>query len=329
MHILIEASRALLPAQGYGGLHRMVWSLAKALTGLGHEVSIICAPGSQCPFAHVVWRDPSVAIEAQVPAGVDVVHFNSAPPIGFARPYVETIHGNFNSSFSPNSVFVSANHAARHGSDHYVYNGIDWDDPEYAHPNLSPRTDRRYHFLGKADWRVKNLKGAIAVAKALPDGCTLDVLGGRRISWHMGLRLTLSRRISFHGMVAGEAKSELLRQSSGLIFPVVWHEPFGLAVIESLYMGAPVFATPYGAMPEIVTPEVGCLAASQSQMVYDITHADFDPRVCHEYARDTFSARRMAHGYVEKYEMVANGATLNPEPLAPKADQTPTPWSFD
>ena len=78
----------------------------------------------------------------------------------------------------------------------------------------------------------------------------------------MGLRFTLSQRIRFHGMVAGERKSALLRQSSGLIFPVVWHEPFGLAVVESLYMGAPVFATPYGALPEIVTPAITAFTSS-------------------------------------------------------------------
>lgn len=312
MHILIVAERAKLPANGYGGLHRMVWGLAKALSDLGHKVSLLCARGSSCPFANVIWRDPSVPIAAQVPTGVDVVHFNAAPPDGFELPYVETIHGNFNKSFSHNAIFVSANHAARHGSSHYVYNGIDWDDPEYANPDLSPRAFRRYHFLGKADWKVKNLAGAIAVAKCLPSGSTLDVIGGRRFSFHMGLRFTLSQRIKFHGMVAGERKSALLRQSSGLIFPVVWHEPFGLAVVESLYMGAPVFATPYGALPEIVTPEVGRLSDSRSQMVYDITHADFSPRVCHEYARDVFNARRMAMGYVAKYEKVINGEVLNP-----------------
>lgn len=329
MHILIESQRALLPAQGYGGLHRMVWSLAKALADLGHKVSILCAPGSVCPFATVVWRDPSLPLEAQIPESTEVVHFNSAPPDGFALPFVETIHGNFNKTFSRNAVFVSADHAARHGSTQYVYNGIDWDDGEYGQPDLSPRDGSRYHFLGKADWKVKNLSGAIGVAKALPSGAVLDVLGGRRLSWHMGLRFTLSRRIAFHGMVAGRRKAELLRRSSGLIFPVVWHEPFGLAVIESLYMGAPVFATPYGALPEIVTPEVGRLSTARSQMVYDITHADFSPRTCHEYARDIFSARCMALGYVRKYEAVANGETLNLVAPAQISDVRPTTWIDD
>ncbi len=329
MNILIIAEKAHLPANGYGGLHRMAWGLGKALNTLGHKVYILCAPGSSCPFATVIYRDATLPLTSQIPEDVDIVHFNSAPPEDFNRPYVETIHGNFNKSFSPNSIFVSADHARRHGSTQFVYNGIDWDDPEYANPNLERRADHRYHFLAKADWKVKNLRGAIRVAKALPCGYKMDVLGGNRFSWHMGLRLTLSPRISFHGMVAGESKMELLRTSSGLIFPVIWHEPFGLAVIESLYMGTPVFCTPYGAMPEIVTKEVGLMSNSVSQMAYDITHSDFDPRICHEYARDTFSSLQMAKGYVEKYEMVLNGQTLNAVSPVIKQDQTATTWIND
>ena len=35
-------------------------------------------------------------------------------------------------------------------------------------------------------------------------------------------------------------KGEILNSSKGLVFPVLWHEPFGLAIIESLYYGCPV-----------------------------------------------------------------------------------------
>lgn len=327
MRVMLMAERAFLPAQGYGGLHRMVWGLAKALSARGHKVYLLCARGSHCDFATVVERDPSRDIREQIPADVDIVHFNSAVPEGFDRPYVETIHGNYNKSFSPNSVFVSANHAARHGSEHYVYNGIDWDDPEYSALDLKSARGNRYHFLGKADWKVKNLRGAIGVTLGMDNGARLDVIGGHRLSWHMGFRFTLSPRISFHGMMAGAAKGEILGRSAGLIFPVTWHEPFGLAVIESLYMGAPVFATPYGALPEIVTPEVGALSANAEQMRYDIAHAHFSPTLCHEYARETFSAMRMAEGYEAKYEAVLNGATLNTTRPHHTANQPPTPWN--
>lgn len=220
-------------------------------------------------------------------------------------------------------VFVSKNHAARYGSQSFVYNGLDWDD--YGAVNLSaPRS--YFHFLGKAAWRVKNVVGAIAVVKALPAE-RLMVLGGHRCNLKMGFRLTLSPKISFKGMVGGQKKIQLLQGSKGLIFPVKWDEPFGLAITESLYMGAPVFGTPYGALAELVTPEVGFLTNKASEMVEHLKNDyAYSPRVCHEYARDCFNAKVMAVGYLKKYEQILNGEVLNPTPLRVIDTGMKRPW---
>ena len=219
-----------------------------------------------------------------------------------------TVNGNVaNESIDPYSIFVSRNHAERHGSQSFVYNGLDWD--EYGQVDLSlPR--RRYHFLGKAAWRVKNVRGAIRITKQI-DGGELDVLGGTRLNLKMGLRLTLSPRIHFHGMVDNEEKQRIIQQSKGLIFPVLWHEPIGLCLIESLYYGAPVFATPMGAIPEIVTPDVGFLSNDEQELAdYINSHPDFSPQRCHEYARDQFNIRVMTEAYLKKFEQVLNGERL-------------------
>lgn len=324
MNILIEAQRTKLPQMRYGGMPRVVWSLARALNSMGHNVSVLCAKGSFCPFAQIIERNPSVSIESQIPPQTDVVHFNTPVPDNFDHPYVETIHGNFNKTISRNAIFLSKNHAMRFGSSVYVYNGLDWDDAEYSHPILTNERTA-YHFLGKAAWKVKNVRGAISVAKHLR-GEKLNVLGGYRLNMHMGFRFTLSPKIRFFGMCKGDEKRSLLSASKGLIFPVVWHEPFGLAVIESLYFGAPVFATPYGALPEIVTPNVGALTNSESLMIELINNAHFSPQICHEYARDTFNAMRMAQGYLKKYEEVANGNFLHASSPIKISPEEPTPW---
>lgn len=311
MHVLIITPHIVLPPAKYGGLHRMAWSLAKGLCRLGHKVTFLCKEGSESTFADIKVYDPMKPIMAQIPEGVDVLHFNIPLPANEVvdRPYVETIHGNFNKVLSPNSIFVSRDHAERFGSDQYVYNGLDWDD--YTPVDWTVKRSG-YHFLGKAAWKVKNVAGAISVAKGLPKVCgKLHVLGGTRFNFKMGWRFTFSPRIQFHGMVGGVTKDELLNQSNGMIFPVCWHEPFGLAVIESLYYGAPVFATPYGALPEIVTEEVGYLTNSKTEMIRAISEMSFDAKRCHEYVRDTFNAEMMAKGYLEKYEKVIAGETLN------------------
>ena len=116
-----------------------------------------------------------------------------------------------------------------------------------------------------------------------------------------GIRDTWSPRIHFHGMVDDAKKRTVILRSKGLVFPVTWHEPFGLAITESLYMGAPVFGTPYGSLPELVPPEVGFLTNSEPEMAERMKSANsFSPRTCHEYARDMFNSGVMAEAYLKK-----------------------------
>lgn len=113
-------------------------------------------------------------------------------------------------------------------------------------------------------------------------------------------------------MVGGQQKFNLLNQSQGMIFPVRWYEPFGLAIIESLYFGCPVFSTPYGSLSELVNPDVGYLSNSRSELASAVGSMRFNRRHCYEYVRDTYNARVMAERYVQIYERVLNGEKLNP-----------------
>lgn len=300
----------VLPVVKYGGTERVIWALGKQLVRMGHRVTFLARKGSVCPFAKVVEIDPSRTIGSQIPADTDVVHFsNHVPKEDLTKPYVVTVNGNvINQEIDVNSIFVSENHAQRHGSRSFVYNGLDWDD--YGEADLT-LVRQRFHFLGKAAWRVKNVRGAIRIAKRV-EGGELDVLGGYRLNLKMGFRMTWSHRIHFHGMVDNQAKQLYIQQSRGLIFPVKWHEPFGLCLIESLYYGAPVFGTPMGSLPEIVIPEVGFLSSQEDEMVDHInSHPTYSPQVCHDYAVDRFSIRNTAEDYLKKYEIVLNGNTLD------------------
>ena len=304
MNILI-VQNSVFPALLYGGTERVLWYLAHELHKMGHNVSLLCKSGSECPFAKCITYNPQKHINEQIPDNIDVIHFNTSE-LGYTggKPYVVTVHGNYNEVVPKNAIFVSRNHAERHGSENYVYNGLDWDD--YGELNTSsPR--EYYHFLGKAAWRVKNVRGAIDIVKHL-SGEKLYVLGGTRLNFKMGFRLTLSPRVRFKGMVGGKEKVDLLQHSKGLIFPVKWDEPFGLAITESLYCGCPVFGTPYGSLPELVPNEVGFLTEDMPKMVEHLKyHYDYNPVRCHEYARDLFNSRIMAERYLEYYERVLRG----------------------
>ncbi len=307
MHITIVTGDKI-PSIKYGGVQRVVWCLGKELHKRGHKVTFIAGKGSYCPFAEVVEINPDKDLKEQIPTNADIVHFNIPVPEGFTRPHLLTIHGNgIPQNADKNLVFVSQNQANRFGSQSFVYNGLDWD--EYGQVDLT-LSRKRFHFLGKAAWKVKNLRGAIAVTKQIPGG-ELDVLGGHRLNLKMGFRFTWSPRIHFHGMVDDRLKKIIMQQSKGLIFPVTWHEPFGLAITESLYMGAPVFGTPYGSLPELVTPEVGFLTNHEQQMAEHIESHTYSPKTCHEYARDLFNSSVMTDAYLKKYEAILNGESLN------------------
>lgn len=314
MNILI-VDNSVIPALLYGGTERVIWSLGKELVLLGHKVNYLVKEGSKCDFANIIVYQDNIALHKQIPNDVDVVHFNSTPKDLelIEKPYIITMHGNANNDdcFDKNTVFVSRDHAERHSSTSFVYNGLDWS--AYSKPDLYLKKNR-FHFLGKASWGVKNLKGAIQIIKQL-DHQKLNVLGGKRFSERvlkMGLNYTFSNKVSFKGMVGGQEKEHYLNISKGLLFPILWHEPFGLALIESLFFGCPIFGTPYGSLPEIVTSDVGYLSTRKDEIVDCIKNSyNFNPKFCHEYANETFNSKIMALNYLEKYHTVLNGQNLN------------------
>jgi glycosyltransferase involved in cell wall biosynthesis len=312
MNILIAYTQSL-PVTAYGGSQRVVWWLGKELVHRGHAVTFLAGPSTRSDFAKAIPFDRNKPIEAQIPDGIDIAHLFFNPGMAVEHPHLVTIEGNLNKSctISPNTVFVSRNHARRHNAEAFVYNGIDFD--EYGMPDLKGRRSH-FHFLGKAAWRVKNVRGAIRIARRA--GEKLEVIGGYRLNFSMGFRFTLDPNVRFHGFIGGERKNRVLNASKGLLFPVTWHEPFGIAIIESLYFGCPVFGTPYGSLPELVPPDLGALSASADELVERVKGADaFDRRRCNEFARDTFPVARMTDDYIALYEKILNGHTVHDRPI--------------
>jgi glycosyltransferase involved in cell wall biosynthesis len=254
--------------------------------------------------------DTTQPLYQQIPADVDFVHYQTVGDEATKKPYLVTIHGNTNNTqeqLNINSVFISANQAARYGAATYVHNGVNFAD--YPKPDLF-NTRKRVHFLANAAWKVKNVKGAIRIAKMA--GKKLDVLGGYRFNFNMGIRLTFDTHVRFHGQVDMAEKSKYLNQSQALLFPVLWNEPFGVAMVESLYYGCPVLGTTYGSLPEIVQPQVGFLSNSYRELADALKNIEHYKRTdCHQYATDVFSASEMTDKYLKLYEKLMNGATIN------------------
>ena len=307
MNILIVFNR-VIPVKNYGGIQRAAWWLGKELVRLGHEVTYLVAKGSYCEFADVIFYNPNLNLNDQIPVNTDVVHLYQHPDKSLKKPYLLHMQSNTKEdNYDINTVFVSRNHAERHHAQCFVHNGVDPDD--YGKPDFYNQK-KNFHFLAKASWKVKNVRGAIELAEKTNN--KLDVIGGHRLNFKMGFRFTLDPRIKFHGMIGGENKNNILSKSKGMIFPVIWHEPFGIAIIESMYFGCPVFGTPYGSLPEIVDDKSGVLSNKKNELIYAIKHSgDFNYKYIHERIMDIFSINKVTKDFLALYEKVMNNEALN------------------
>jgi glycosyltransferase involved in cell wall biosynthesis len=59
-------------------------------------------------------------------------------------------------------------------------------------------------------------------------------------------------RVVFAGALSNDRLPERYRAADVFVFPSLWHEPFGMPLLEAMASGLPVVATRGGAFPEIV-----------------------------------------------------------------------------
>jgi glycosyltransferase involved in cell wall biosynthesis len=62
----------------------------------------------------------------------------------------------------------------------------------------------------------------------------------------------VAARVRFLGPVPHNRLPELYHQADVFVFPSVWHEPFGVPVVEAQSAGLPVVSTRSGWIPELI-----------------------------------------------------------------------------
>ena len=303
LHVAV-ASHYRLPVTGYGGTERVVVALVRGLAALGHRVTLLAAPGTRVPEASVReiptdrLTDPAADLDALV-RDADILHVHFPVRRMLKRPFVQTFHGNLRAggTVPPNNIFVSRDHARRYGSDVFVYNGLD--PADYVFRAAKGDYDL---FLGRLH-RVKGYRWAVAGAKR----------SGRRLVVAGGWRLSLRRDIRYVGHVDGRKKAELLAAARCLWMPALWDEPFGLTTIEALLSGTPVLGTRRGALPELITPQVGALCDSLEEMVAAAAAIHTrSPEACRAHAERHFTHLVMAEAYVRMYRAMLDTGKLPP-----------------
>ncbi len=250
MHVVV-ASHHRLPVEGYGGPQRVVVALVQALAALGHRVTVLAQPGTKLAAASRIVEIPARALKNGtsdltpfLPDNADIVHAHfplkqgphgpHGPKSAKSVPFVQTLHGNWKpgTPLPPHTIFLSRDHARRHGSETFVYNGLDPADFIFR-----PRKEQWDLFLGKLH-SDRGYHWAIEAAKRT----------GRRLIVAGGWRPSFTGVIKYVGEVGGKRKAVLLARARCLWMPAQWDEPFGLPTIEALFSGTPVLGTKSGAL---------------------------------------------------------------------------------
>ena len=307
MHVVL-ASHQQLPAKGYGGPQRVVVALVRGLAALGHRVTLLALPGSRVPEAKVVEVparkfDDAVHLASYVPGDADILHVHVPVKAGpQLPPQLQTIHRNLKpgSPAQVNAIFLSRDHARRHGSEVFVYNGLD--PAEYVFRRFPKRAEQFDLFLGNLH-SAKGYHWAVEAAKHA--GHRLVVAGGWRPSF--------TGAVKYVGEVDGGKKAALLARARCLWNPAQWDEPFGLVTIEAFLSGTPVLGTRRGALPELITPEVGALCDTMEEMIDAAqTIHTRRPEACRALAERRFTHVVMAEEYVRMYRCLLDTGKLAP-----------------
>ena len=303
----------------------VIYWLMKALVRKNNTVYLIGHPQSSVADIGVKLIPVSKETDWRllIPPDIDIVH-TACNSVDLDMPYINTIHGNEKPGtiFPLNSVFVSQNHASRNHSTQFVYNGLDFE--EYPLSRTRKFENKNYLFLANGRWRVKNLRDCIRASRQLKRN--LFVAGAKRSdvfkvfrkgrkSDLTGLASFVSPYLHFQGMLEQSKKLPLLKKIDGLLWPVRWHEPFGLAIIEAFSQGIPVFASMYGSLPELVPDYCGVLSKNYDDFVNSLNCStfSFDAQDIRQHCIRNFSSDVMAVNYLKLYEKILAGENINTE----------------
>jgi glycosyltransferase involved in cell wall biosynthesis len=334
-----------IPPPGYGGIEFVLALLCDALVDRGHDVELLCAPGStskarvrpilERPHPESIERSLFEADHVGTAFGlIDAAAADGSPfellhdHCGFTTlamadridvPVVHTVHGPFDQDTTP--------YYARHGRKGAIVcisnSQASMAPPEAGVDAVVPNPiDVESWPLGlqKEEWllwlgRIVPEKGpqrAIRVAKMANRPLILagNVQPGHERFFATEIEPHIDgTNVRYVGEVGGARKQELFAKAYAFLMPIRWPEPFGMVIVEALAAGTPVLAFRQGAAPEIVEHGVsGFLVDDEEEMAAMVPKAgELDPLRVRQSAQ-RFSPDRVAAGYESVFESVLQRA---------------------
>lgn len=264
----------------------------------------------------------------------DIVHNNNQyfPMFFFdlqETPFIHTLHGAFYKDLISPSGFVKEkrdillafkNHPYVSISNHQqtsmpqlnyvktVYNGIIPEQFELS------RGDGNYlAWIGRITSN-KGIDTAINVARKL--NIPIKIAGfidpGDKEYFEKEIKPLVDDNVEFVGELKDlKVKSDFLGGAIATLFPIRWHEPFGLVMIESMACGTPVIAFNKGSVPEIVeNGKSGFIVETEEEMTEAVKKVgQIDRSYCRQHAVKNFNVDVMVDGYLEAYKKVLDSSS--------------------
>lgn len=324
-----------MPPKHYGGIERIIDTLARQLVRRGHEVTLfahrnsasaghlIPYPGKSSASALDTTRNAAAIARHVVGGGTDVVHSFSRlayllPILPLRIPKLMTYQraitprsvrlGNLMSRGSLQFAAIS-NHmmepVANFGTWHVVPNCANLEHYEFQ-PKVE--SDAPLMFLG----RIEEIKGThVAIDVARRSGHKLCIAGnvpaGEERYFESRIKPFIDGdAVVYVGPVDDVEKNRLLGKARGLLMPVFWEEPFGIVMVEAMACGTPVLGFNRGAVPEVVEDGVsGFVRGDADGLVEAVARlGEIDRRRCRARVERQFSESILADRYLSAYRDV-------------------------
>lgn len=330
-----------VPPLGYGGTERIVAALADGLVEKGHDVTLF-APGDSETRARLVPTVPKslgnsgeIKDKPLIPLlsykkcfdrakEFEIIHSHAQylglfSAVSSAIPVVHTFHGSFYLGEVPQEkrdvlhAFAKQRFISISKNQSLGMPDLNWVATVYNGINLS---EFNYHDKG-GDYllwvgRITPKKGAleaIKVSKAV--GMKLKLAGvvdpiDREFYTREVEPYVKSGFVEFIGELDRQQKSDLYGRAFATLYPISWHEPFGLVMAESMATGTPVIATRWGSVPEIVTDGVtGYVVDTVEEMISKVKEIGTAKRsACRQRVEANFTNEKMVEGYINVYKKI-------------------------